>query len=72
MRIMSKDEKDELRETIEAVTSKKVAGVVDVWSNGKSSRRYIGQDITNTGKSPKDGFKRMVAVYIEVDVDVVD
>lgn len=70
MQKLSKDEKKELKETIETVTGKKVAGVIDVWSNGKSSRRYIGQDITNQGGRKSDGFKRMVAVYIEVNEDV--
>lgn len=65
-------DKKELKKQLEE-QGLKIAGVTDVWSNGKSSRRYIGQDKKgvksnfNRKWDEEKGFKKMVAVYIEVN-----
>ncbi|MGC4375781.1 hypothetical protein WD019_02400 [Fictibacillus sp. Mic-4] len=43
-----------------------VINVVNVWSNGKKIRRFAGQDDKSTWHNPKDGYRRMVAVLIDV------
>lgn len=42
-----------------------VASVVNVWSNGRVIRRYQGQGEGFT-RSPERGYRKMVAILIEV------
>lgn len=44
-----------------------VTAVVNVWSNGKKIRRWTGQGDQNIWHNPKDGYRRMVAILVEVD-----
>lgn len=42
----------------------KVVGVVNVWSNGKTIRRYQGQG-AGFNRSPEKGYRRMTAISVE-------
>lgn len=46
----------------------KVVNVIDAWSNGSVIRRYQGQDRSrhNYSTSTVNGYKRMVAILIEI------
>jgi uncharacterized protein YukE len=66
---MDKKEKGKIKEQVEALGFE-VAGVQAVWSNGKASRKYVGQDDMNGWNQryqKEKGYRKMVAVYIEVD-----
>ncbi|WP_141431943.1 hypothetical protein [Bacillus sp. 03113] len=43
-----------------------VVNVVTAWSNGSKIRRYQGQGEGSEWHSPKDGYRKMYAVLIEV------
>lgn len=45
----------------------KINGVVNVWSDGKKIRRWAGQSDASQWHNPKDGYKKMVAILVEVD-----
>ena len=42
-----------------------IHGIHSVWSNGTMIRRYQGQNEQST-KSPAKGFRKMVAILVEV------
>lgn len=46
----------------------RVVNVIDAWSNGSVIRRYQGQDRSryNYSTSTVNGYKRMVAILIEI------
>jgi hypothetical protein len=44
-----------------------VANVVNVWSNGKKIRRWAGQGKNSTWHNPRDGYRKMIAILVEVD-----
>jgi hypothetical protein len=44
-----------------------VVNVVSAWSNGNKIRRYSGQDSKSVWHNPKDGYRKMYAVLIEVE-----
>lgn len=64
-----KDAKDikQALETIEISDIMDVANVVNVWSNGNKIRRYVGQGEDSSWHNPKDGYRKMVAILVEVD-----
>ncbi len=64
-----KDAKDVKKalETIEIGDIMNVVNVVNVWSNGNKIRRFIGQGDGSTWHNPRDGYKKMVAVLVEID-----
>jgi len=43
-----------------------VVNTVNVWSNGRKIRRYSGQDEQSVWHNPKDGYRKMVAILVEV------
>lgn len=55
-------------ETIELCDIMDVSNVVNVWSNGSKIRRYTGQGKASTWHNPKDGYRKMVAILVEIDV----
>lgn len=61
----AKDVKDKL-DSIEFSDSVNVVNVVNVWSNGNKIRRYVSQD-KNNDYSPENGYKKMVAILVEID-----
>lgn len=46
-----------------------VVNVVSAWSNGTKIRRYSGQDTESVWHNPKDGYRKMYAVLIEVETE---
>ena len=64
-----KDAKDvkQALETIEISDIMNVENVVNVWSNGNKIRRYTGQGENSSWHNPKDGYRKMVAILVEVD-----
>ncbi|AYA77389.1 hypothetical protein DOE78_19105 [Bacillus sp. Y1] len=46
-----------------------VVNVINAWSNGKVVRRYTGQDENSVWHNPKDGYRKMFAVLIEVETE---
>jgi hypothetical protein len=43
----------------------KVVNVLNVWSNGKVVRRYVGQNEKSVWHNPRDGYRKMLAILIE-------
>lgn len=43
-----------------------IVSYIHVWSNGKVIRRFQGQDKENRWRNPKDGYRKMVAILVEV------
>lgn len=54
---------DVYKALVEAGEAKEVA-VVNVWSNGRTIRRYQGQG-EGFNRSPEKGYRKMVAILIE-------
>ncbi|QPK89852.1 hypothetical protein IEN91_05285 [Bacillus velezensis] len=44
-----------------------VINTFTVWSNGTKIRRYQGQDKNSTQHHPDKGFKKMIAILVEID-----
>jgi hypothetical protein len=44
-----------------------VVNVINAWSNGSKIRKYVGQDSESVWHNPKDGYRKMYAVLIEVE-----
>jgi hypothetical protein len=44
-----------------------IVNYVSVWSNGSKIRRFTGQGEGSSWHNPKDGYRKMVAVLVEVD-----
>lgn len=44
-----------------------INGVVNVWSDGNKIRKWAGQSDASQWHNPKDGYRRMVAILVEVD-----
>ena len=44
-----------------------VVSVINAWSNGHKIRRYCGQDKDSVKHNPKDGYRKMYAILIEVE-----
>ena len=42
-----------------------VVSVLNVWSNGKKIRRYVGQGKDSLWHNPRDGYRKMVAILVE-------
>lgn len=57
---------DRIKSELEA-SGYNVANVVSAWSNGSKIRRYSGQDGESIWHNPKDGYRKMYAVLIEIE-----
>lgn len=44
-----------------------VVNVVTAWSNGNKIRRFQGQDENSAWHNPRNGYRKMYAVLIEVE-----
>lgn len=44
-----------------------IVSYIHVWSNRKGIRRFQGQDKENRRRNPKDGYRKMVAILVEVE-----
>lgn len=60
-----KKDVEQILDEYEISDSLEIIAVVDAWSNGKTIRRYQGQG-EHSNKSPDDGFRKMVAILVEV------
>ncbi|MCY7948032.1 hypothetical protein P8891_06185 [Bacillus atrophaeus] len=65
----AKDVKDALKAS-EISNIMNVANVVNVWSNGSKIGRYAGQGEGSSWHNPNDGYRKMVAILVEVDEEV--
>jgi hypothetical protein len=64
---MDEEEKETVRRAILRETGLDVVSFVNVWSNGKKIRKWVGQDDRCTWHNPRDGYRRMVAVLVEIE-----
>lgn len=48
----------------------RVVRCVNIWSDGNKIRRFSGQNAKSTWHKPEDGYKKMIAVLIEVDEEI--
>jgi len=46
-----------------------IANYVSVWSNGSKIRRYSGQGEGSEWHNPKDGYRKMIAILVEIDIE---
>ncbi|QOV08337.1 hypothetical protein Kirov_138 [Bacillus phage Kirov] len=46
-----------------------IVNVVSVWSDGKTMRRYVGQNEKSTTHKASEGYRKMVAIIVEVKDD---
>lgn len=60
-----KEEVIAIMDDIELSNYFEINGVISVWSNGNVIRRYQGQG-AHSSKSPDEGFRKMVAILVEV------
>ncbi|AEW47445.1 hypothetical protein BCB4_0217 [Bacillus phage B4] len=60
-----KDVKDVI-EALEVSDHLDIVKYIDVWSNGVTIRRWQGQGKGNN-RSPENGYKKMVAILVEVE-----
>jgi hypothetical protein len=44
-----------------------IVNYVSVWSNGNKIRKFTGQGEGSAWHNPKDGYRKMVAILVEVD-----
>lgn len=62
--------KDNIKKTVEDLglnEKVKVVNYLNVWSNGNKVRRYVGQGKGSEWHSPEKGYKRMVAILVDID-----
>ncbi|QVW29035.1 phosphate starvation protein [Bacillus phage SWEP1] len=64
--IHNKDDVKAVIEELEVSDHMDIVKYIDVWSNGVSIRRYQGQGKGNN-RSPENGYKKMVAILVEVE-----
>lgn len=58
-------------ETIELGDHLDIVAYLNVWSNGNKVRRYTGQGEGNSWHNPKDGYRKMVAILVEIEEENV-
>ena len=66
---MMQDIRD-VKDTLDAIKINDImdiVSVVNVWSNGNKIRRYTGQGEDSEWHKPKDGYRKMVAILVEID-----
>lgn len=54
-------------ETIELNGQLDIVSYLNVWSNGKVVRRYTGQGESSKWRNPSDGYRKIVAILVEVE-----
>lgn len=54
-------------ETLEVSDHLDIVNYVSVWSNGSKIRRFTGQGEGSAWHNPKDGYRKMVAILVEID-----
>lgn len=59
-------------ETFELGDHLDIVSYLNVWSNGKVVRRYTGQGEESRWHNPKDGYRKMVAILVEVEDENVE
>lgn len=64
--IHNKNDVKAVIEELEVSDHMDIVKYIDVWSNGVSIRRYQGQGKGNN-RSPENGYKKMVAILVEVE-----
>jgi hypothetical protein len=54
-------------EALEVGDHLEIVNYVSVWSNGNKIRRFTGQGEGSSWHNPKDGYRKMVAILVELD-----